>query len=309
MSKAAILRARLQEPGLIVAPSVPTPEAAAIAAHVGHEAVYVSGAAMQSRQFMFNDWGMMLPSEMVEITGRVATATPIPVIADADQAGETPLNTYRMVKDFIKAGVAACHIEDALNPKHLEGHTGRTNRILSIDEMLVRIQAAVDARESSGGDLVIIGRTDVLENHYGEDRATRDWALEEAIRRGNAYAEAGADVFMPDDCDLAETIACAANVPIPCINHGSTTRITIQEAREQSDLKIFISLREGGVVNGVLEAMYQYLKDTEDNSYAGMGLPGRNTYNKEEYNVDVEDYRRLAHAWIAARDESCNYIR
>ena len=61
--------------------------------------VYVSGAAMLSRQFMFDDWGMMLPNEIVEMAGRVATATPIPVITDADQAGETPLNTYRMVKD------------------------------------------------------------------------------------------------------------------------------------------------------------------------------------------------------------------
>jgi len=125
----------------------------------------------------------------------------------------------------------------------------------------------------------------------------------------NAYAEAGADVFMPDDCDLAETIACSASVPIPCINHGSTHRLTIQEVREHSDLKIFISLREGGVIDGVLEAMYQYLKDTEDNSYAGMGLPRRNTYSSREYMVDVEDYRRLAYAWIAARDESCNFIR
>ncbi len=309
MSKAAMLRARLQEPGLIVAPSVPTPEAAAIAAHVGHEAVYVSGAAMLSRQFMFDDWGMMLPNEIVEIAGRVATATPIPVITDADQAGETPLNTYRMVKDLIKADVAAAHIEDTLNPKHLEGHTGLTNRLLSIDEMLVRIQAAVDARASAGADLVIIARTDVLENHYGEDRATRDWALEEAIRRGNAYAEAGADVFMPDDCDLAETIACSESVPIPCINHGSTHRLTIQQVREQSDLKIFISLREGGLINGVLETMYRHLIDTDDNLYEGLALPRRNTYRSDDYLVDVEDYRRLAYAWIAARDESCNYIR
>lgn len=308
----AKLRAMINEPGMILAPQASTPEMAAIAEDAGHKCVYVGGGGTMARLFMFDDWGLMYPSEMAEIAGRIAAGVSVPVIADCDQGGETPLNTYRTVKDYIRRGVAGAHIEDTLNPKHMaisataNRHTAPTNRVLSIEEMQVRVEAAVAARKSAGSDFIIIARTDVLENTQDSDTATREEALAEAIRRGNAYAEAGADVFMPDDATLQQTIAVMDGISIPVLNHGTSDRVKVSDFRK-TKLKICINLYEPPILIGVVEAMMRYFYETEDNTYAGLNLPRVQKYVQRNHNIDQDDLRKLGLAWAAARDKMSAY--
>ena len=308
----AKLRAMINEPGMILAPQAYSPEMAAIAEDAGHKCVYVGGGGTMARLFMFDDWGLMNPSEMADIAGRTAAGVSIPVIADMDQGGETPLNTYLTVKEYIRRGVAGAHIEDTLNPKHMainaaaNRHTAPTNRVLSIDEMQVRVEAAVAARKSAGADFIIIARTDVLENTQDSDNATREEALAETIRRGNAYAEAGSDVFMPDDATLQQTIAVMDGIPIPVLNHGTSDRVKVSDFRK-TKLKICINLYEPPILLGVMEAMMRYFYETEDNTYVGLNLPGRLKYVQRDHNIDQEDLRKLGLAWAAARDRMTAY--
>jgi 2-methylisocitrate lyase-like PEP mutase family enzyme len=148
---------------------------------------------------------------MVEIAGRIAREVSIPAIADADQAGETSLNAYRSVQLYERAGLAALHMEDSRNPKKMEtwaGPGGPTATALqSVEQMRERLRAAVSARTDP--DFVIIGRTGA------EDP-------DAVIRRGQAFAEAGADVVMNSltGFTVAQIDRIARELPVPLLGIG-----------------------------------------------------------------------------------------
>ena len=156
------------------------------------------------------DNGALTPTEMIEQAGRVAEAVSIPVIVDADQAGESVADVYRSVRLYGRAGVAAVHIEDEVPPKH----SAWDGPILSPSDMQFRIGAALEGRIDD--DFVIIVRTDELYSVGGGGSGS----LDEAIRRGQAYAEAGADVFLPTMATPDQMAAIAREVPIPIAGYG-----------------------------------------------------------------------------------------
>ena len=205
------LRQLLQRPGLVTAPEAYSVIAGKLAeAHV-FDAIYIGGNMMSLTYLGVPDWGIITTPEMVEIAGRIAREVFIPAIVDADQAGETSLNVYRSVKLYEAAGIAGLHIEDSRNPKKMEMWAGpagpNTTDLQPLEQMRERLQAAVSAR--SDGDLVIIGRT------VAEDPNA-------VIRRGVAFAEAGADVVMNSLTGFsAEQInRIAAEIPVPLLGIG-----------------------------------------------------------------------------------------
>lgn len=210
-SKGRALRALLQRPGLLVAPEAYTVIAGKLAEAHGFDAIYIGGNMMSTTYLGVPDWGVITTSEMVDIAGRIAREVSIPAIADADQAGETSLNVYRTVRLYERAGLAAMHIEDSRNPKKMETWAGpggpTTSALQSIEQMRERLQAAVDARTDP--DFVIIGRT------VAEDP-------DAVIRRGLAFAEAGADVVMNSLTGFsAEQInRIARALPVPLLGIG-----------------------------------------------------------------------------------------
>lgn len=210
VSKTARLRALLRAPGLLVAPEAYTVIAGKLAEARGFDAVYIGGNMMSTTYLGVPDWGVITTSELVEIAGRIAREISIPAIVDADQAGETSLNVYRTVLQYERAGIAAMHIEDSRNPKKMETWAGpggpTTTALQSIEQMRERLQAAVDARRDR--DFVIIGRT------VAEDANA-------VIRRGIAFAEAGADVVMNTLAFSAEEInRIARELPVPLLGIG-----------------------------------------------------------------------------------------
>ena len=183
-TKRARLRDLLRTPEVTVVPEAYTVFTARLAELNGFDAIYVGGNMIAGMHLGIEDWGLVDLTELVEIGGRIARGVSVPAIVDADQGGETALNVYRSVGAYERAGIAGLHIEDTRNPKHMG--QGRSE-LMPLQEMLVRISAAVEGR--SDPDFVVIARSDSL--ILGPNRCD----AAEAIRRGTAFAVAGADAF------------------------------------------------------------------------------------------------------------------
>jgi isocitrate lyase len=180
------LREKLNTQDFVFAPGLYHALDARLAEMAGHDAVYMSGYSTVLGQFGFPDLEMVTMTEMVENGKRIAEATDLPVIADADTGYGGVHNVRRAVREYEKAGVAAVHIEDQTSPKRCGHIAGK--QIVSREEAEARFSAAVDAKQSE--DTVIIARTDA----YGS--ANGDW--EEHLERGRIYADAGVDLVWPE---------------------------------------------------------------------------------------------------------------
>jgi methylisocitrate lyase len=168
---------------------VGTPNAlvALMADRIGYRALYLSGAGVANLSFGLPDLAVTTLDNVLEDARRITGAVALPLLVDVDTGFGAELMIARTVKEMIRAGVAAIHIEDQVSDKRC-GH--RPNKALvSRQEMVDRIRAAVDARSDPG--FVIMARTDAV---AVEGR-------EKALERAAAYAEAGADMIFPEALD------------------------------------------------------------------------------------------------------------
>jgi 2-methylisocitrate lyase-like PEP mutase family enzyme len=183
---------------------------ARIVEEVGFAAAYMGGHGTSMMHYAIPDNGVFSPTEMVEQAGRVAEVISIPLIIDADQCGETVADVYRSVRRYEHAGVAGLHIEDEIPPKHSRWN----GPLLAIGDMQARIRAAVAARHDP--DFVIIVRCDELYDVGGGGSGS----LDEAIRRGVAYQEAGADAYLPTFATEEQVAAIREAVTVPIVGFG-----------------------------------------------------------------------------------------
>ena len=176
------LRQLLADPNLLVAPGAYDALSARLIAQAGFPAVYMTGFGTAASVLGQPDVGLLTMSEMVARASALASVVgDLPLIADADTGYGNPINVRRTIREYERAGVAGLHIEDQIWPKkcgHMEG-----KQVIPMVEMTQKVRAAVDARQDP--DFVIIARTD----------ANAVNGLEDALRRGRAYREAGADVI------------------------------------------------------------------------------------------------------------------
>ena len=206
----ASLRARLAEPGAIVALGAHDGLTAKIAERAGIEALYHGGYAAAAHHFGLPDVGLVGRAEMVESVRRMRAATELPIVADADTGYGSEAGVWLTVRELEDAGADAVQIEDQVAPKrcgHMEG-----KEVIPRDEMVLKVRAAVAARRSS--ETVIVARTDALQVT----------GLDDAIDRCNAYAEAGADLLFvdaPRTREEYETIA--ARCSAPCLANMTET--------------------------------------------------------------------------------------
>lgn len=156
--------------------------------HVGFKAAYLGGHACSAFHYAVPDNGIFSQVEMIDQATRIAQAIDIPLIVDADTLGETVADAYHFTRRYAAAGIAGYHVEDEVNPKHSK----HVNGLCSIEDMQLRIEAGVKARGDSG--LVIIARCDEL--YTSANGGGGSGSIEEAVRRGHAYAEAGADAVV-----------------------------------------------------------------------------------------------------------------
>ena len=176
---------------------------------VGFKAAYLGGHACSAFHYAVPDNGIFSQVEQIEQAARIAHAIDIPLIADADTLGETVADAYHFTRRYIQQGIAGYHVEDEVNPKHSK----HVNGLCSIEDMQARIDAAVRARRDMGADLVIVARCDEMYASEMGGGGTGD--MQEAIRRGHAYGEAGADaiVFVPRPDPIPE-LAKAMKIPV-----------------------------------------------------------------------------------------------
>lgn len=196
------LGALLNRGGLVTAPGVYDGLSARIAEAAGFDALYISGGAI-SRSMGYPDVGLVTQTEMVKRLEEIRAVTSLPLIVDADTGYGNAINVLRTIRAYERAGAAALHIEDQLEPKRCGHYAGK--EIISVNEMEQKIQAAVAAREQS--ELIIIARTD----------ARAVLGLAAAIERGNAYAEAGAELIFveaPQSLEEIEQIANTVHAPL-----------------------------------------------------------------------------------------------
>lgn len=190
---------------------------ARIVEHVGFPAAYLGGHACSAFHYAVPDNGVFSQVEQIEQASRIANLVSIPLIADADTLGETVADAYHFTRRYIQQGIAGIHVEDEVNPKH----SRHVNGLCAIADQQARIDAAVRARADMGRDLVIIARCDEL--YPSEMGGGGTGSLEEAIRRGHAYLEAGADVlFFPPRPDAVPDLVKAFVGKAPVATMGFT---------------------------------------------------------------------------------------
>jgi len=186
--------------GIVVAPGVYDALSASIASAAGFDTLYLSGAAIAYCRLGRPDIGLVSSTEVAETIALVRDRVDCALIVDADTGYGNALNVYFTVRGFEDAGLAAVMFEDQVWPKRCGHMAGKA--VIPAEEMVQKVKAAVAAKRDP--DFVIKARTD----------AAGPLGIEEAIRRLNMYAEAGADCLFADALLSAKDIErVARNVP------------------------------------------------------------------------------------------------
>lgn len=179
--KTTLFRTLVEGPEILVLPGAHDGLTARMIEKCGFKALTAGGYSFSASLLGKPDIGLLTMTEMVHQYRNLVNAVDIPVFADADTGYGDVNNVMRTVREYEAAGVAGLFIEDQVFPKRCGHMAGKA--VIPLEEMVAKIKAAIAARQDP--DLVIMARTDALAVHGFDD----------AIRRGKAYAEAGADMI------------------------------------------------------------------------------------------------------------------
>ena len=263
------LKAMLASGEIIAAPGVFDLISALVADRMGFKALYVTGYGTVASYLGLPDAGIATYRDMIERIAQIAKMTKTPLIADADTGYGGLLNVRHTVRGYEEAGVSAIQIEDQEYPKKC-GHT-ENRRVIAAEDMVQKIRVACDSRSSE--DFLVIARTD----------SRTEMGLDEALRRGELYAKAGADVVFvesPETEDELKTIASSLDVPVMAniVNGGRTPELPVDRLAEMGfSVAIFPAIGFLAVAAS-LQAAY---KTVLDGGHPPKDLP---MYSFEEFN-------------------------
>jgi len=285
-----------------------SPLDAQIAERVGMKSIYLSGYSMA----LANGWpdmGFLTQTEVSRIGALVAGAVDIPVIADADDGYGNALSTIRTVQEYVRSGVAGIHIEDQVFPKRCGHIAGKT--IIPLEQAVGKYRAAIDTRDRLNPDFVIIARTDA----YGAVGGS----LEEAIRRGRAYADAGVDLVWPElsspDREPAVAFARAMRESHPdlplAFNYSSSFKwhrdanpFTFAELGELGYRFIFITLFAAHAgMYAVWNAMEELVRDQEQAQWRLEKTKVGHPTESHHVMARVSHFQELEKRYIPGSDE------
>jgi len=176
---------------------------ARMAEHTGFKALYLSGGGVAANSLGMPDLGISTLDDVLTDVRRITDVTPLPLLVDIDTGWGGAFNIARTIRSMIKAGAGAVHMEDQVGTKRCGHRPGK--EVVSKDEMVDRVKAAVDARTDPS--FVIMARTDALAVE----------GLDAAIERAAAYVEAGADMIFPEamtELGMYRRFRAAVGVPI-----------------------------------------------------------------------------------------------
>ncbi len=247
---------------------------ALLAQRQGFRALYLSGAGVANASFAQPDLGITTLNDVLEDVRRITAASQLPLLVDIDTGWGTAFNISRTIREMIRAGAAAVHMEDQIQAKRC-GH--RPNKqIVSTDEMVDRIKAAADGRTDD--QFVIMARTDAFASE----------GLDAALERARRYVDAGADMIFPEAVyTLEDYRAFCGSAEVPVLANltefGKTPLFGVDELREagvglvlyplsaframsRTAMDVYRTIREDGTQSGVTDRM-----QTRDQLYEVLG--------------------------------------
>jgi methylisocitrate lyase len=244
-------RELLARPQILIVPGAFDALSAKLAERAGFEAVYMTGAGTVNAVAGLPDIGLLSLTEVASNAGYITNAVRIPVFADADTGYGNALNVMRTVRTYEQAGLAGLHIEDQVSPKRCGHVAGK--ECVPLDEMVGKIRAAAAAR--SDPDFVIIARTD----------SKAPLGFDEAVKRGRAYAEAGADIVFPEALQTKEEFAAyAREIRAPLLANmtefGKTSYLTAKEFEELGYRIVIYAVSALRVALKAMQAFYADLR-------------------------------------------------
>ena len=284
------LRALLAQEGLLTAPGVYDGLSAKIAEAAGMAVLYVSGGAI-ARSMGYPDIGLVTLTEMQKRLEEIRAVTALPLIVDADTGYGNALNVIRAIRAYARAGAAALHIEDQVEPKRCGHYEGK--QVVTSAEMVQKIQAAVKACGDSG--LVIIARTD----------ARAVLGLDAAIERGNAYTEAGADMIFveaPQSIEEIERIALEVKAPL-VINMFWGGKTPLVPAEQLAVLGYRIMIVPSDLQRAAIRAMQRAAAEIRIHGHTAAMAEDMASFAEREELIGLAEAQALQHRFLKGHDQ------
>ena len=279
-TKVRRLRDLVSGPDCVIMPCCGDALGAKLIEQAGFPLTFMSGFAVSAQRLGAPDLGLISFGEMLDQGRYICNATNIPVIGDGDTGYGNAMNVMRTVREYAQAGFAAIMIEDQVSPKRC-GHT-KGKQVVSRAEAIERIVAAGAARDElrkSGGDILIMARTDA--------RATHD--LDEAIWRANAFRETGADLLFveapQDENELARIPAEAPGIHMANMLEGGLTPLL--PADQLADLGYRLAAYPLTLLSASMQAMLDVLAQMAQGRQPDTAMTG---FDDLRQKIGFDDY-------------------
>lgn len=250
---------------------------AMLAEQAGFRAIYLSGAGVANASYGLPDLGISTLNDVLEDVRRITGACELPLLVDADTGFGGAFSIARTVREMIRAGAAAIHLEDQVQAKRCGHRPGKA--LVSADEMVDRIKAAVDARSDPG--FAIMARTDA---HAVE-------GMQAAIDRAAAYMAAGADMIFAEALTTLDeykkfTQAIKAPVLANLTEFGKTPLFTLHEMRAAGVRLVLYPLSAFRAMSAAALNVYQTLRrDGTQKSLTGQMQTREDLYRTLDYHA------------------------
>jgi phosphoenolpyruvate phosphomutase len=260
MHNAAKLRALLHRPGVVKAAGAHDALSAKLIQEAGFDAIWASGFGISASLKCIPDASFITMSEQLDVERNMAQAVTIPIIADCDTGYGNALNVMRAVTDHERAGIAAICIEDNVFPKRCSFYAGVRRELVSIEEHCGKIRAAKSAQTIP--EFMVIARTEALIAGWGQDQA---------LKRAEAYAAAGADAVLihskSTTFDELRAVAAAWSGAVPLVVVPTTFDGVTAAELEEAGFKIIIYANQ--VIRAGIKAMRDALAVIKENTRPG----------------------------------------
>jgi len=291
MKKSTELRKMILERKALVVPGAHDVMSAKLIEKYDFKAIQVSGFGLSATYLGLPDMGFISFGDVLAFTRNIINAVDIPVMADADTGYGNAINAMKVTEEFIKIGAAGMNIEDQSFPKrcgHLEG-----KQIIPIEEMVLKLKGCAKVRNQFDTDFIINARTDAISVS----------GIKEAIKRGNSFADAGADlIFVEAPRTKKDIIQVVKEIQAPVsinlfdfVEGGKTPLISIGELREIGVARVSIPV---GPLFASLKGLQNYLEIIKGGKLA----KGRDdlaiSFNNFKRLVDFPNFREQEKKYI-----------
>lgn len=264
---------------------------AMMAKKAGYRAIYLSGAGVANASYGLPDLGVTNLDDVLLDVSRITSAVDTPLLVDVDTGWGTVFNITRTVREMIKAQAAAIHIEDQVQAKRCGHRPGIA--IVSQQEMMDRIKAAVDARTDS--NFVIMARTDALAAE----------GMDAAIERACRYAEAGADMIFAEAMQTLEQyqqFVKAVKVPVLAnlTEFGKTPLFTLEDLRSVGIRMALYPLSAFRAMSAAALRVYETIRKTGTQKAA---LDSMQTREQLYEFLNYKEYEKILDQYIHEKDK------